>query len=319
MRTPCPTFCGWPPPRCGQARAPASPTRLITISTVTATPDFEVGAGSSLIAGWKTGTGPPVVLLHGGPGLSEYTESLLPELTDAYTVIRFQQRGLEPSTTEGPFDVETHLADTIAVLDQLGLDRPLIAGHSWGGHLAMHLMAAYPDRVAAALVLDPLGAVGDGGESDLARILGERASPEAAARAAELDQKALRGDGTAADALEGLALMWPGYFADPATAPPMPPMEMSVEVYSQTFESVRQHFQRQTLVSRLPKVTIPTIFLLGEKSPIPTSHGVASAALMPDAEARVLADCGHLIWLDRPGAVREGLDDLSRSRGALRS
>jgi pimeloyl-ACP methyl ester carboxylesterase len=315
----CPTFCGQGTSRRGRARATYSPTHLTTIPAVTATPDFEVAAGSSLIAGWKTGTGPPLVLLHGGPGLSEYTESLLPELTDAYTVIRFQQRGLEPSTTEGPFDVETHLADTIAVLDHLGLDRPLIAGHSWGGHLAMHLMAAYPDRVAAALVLDPLGAVGDGGESDLARILGERATPKAAARAEELDQKALRGEGTAADAIEGLTLIWPGYFADPATAPPMPPMEMSVAVYAQTFESIRRHFQRQTLVSRLPKVTIPTIFLLGEKSPIPAAHGVASAALMPNAKARVLADCGHIIWLDRPGAVREGLDDLRSGRGALRS
>lgn len=286
---------------------------------MTVTTDFEFGTGSSRIAGWKTGTGPPVLLLHGGPGLSDYTDSLLPELTDAYTVVRFQQRGLKPSTTEGPFDIETQMADTLLVMDGLGVDRALIAGHSWGGHLLMHLIAAHPDRVAGALVVDPLGAVGDGGEADLNRILGERATPEAAARAAELDQKALRGEGTAADVIEGLALIWPGYFADPATAPTMPPMDISVEAYSQTFESIRQHFQRQTLVSRLPEVTIPTIFLLGEKSPIPPSHGVASADLMPDAEARVLADCGHFIWLERAGAVREGLDALSSGPGALRS
>jgi pimeloyl-ACP methyl ester carboxylesterase len=69
--------------------------------------NFEVGTGDHKLVGWKAGSGPVVVVLHGGPGLSEYTESLLPELSDHYTVVRYQQRGLAPSTTSGPFDVET--------------------------------------------------------------------------------------------------------------------------------------------------------------------------------------------------------------------
>jgi proline iminopeptidase len=174
----------------------------------------------------------------------------------------------------------------------------------------MHLMAAHPDRVAAALVIDPLGAVGDGGEADLSRILGERITPDAAARAAELDEKALRGEGTAADAIEGLALVWPAYFPDPPSAPPMPPMEISLAAYAETFGSIREHFERQTLVSLLPQTNVPTLFLLGERSPIPPAHGVASAALMPSAEVKVLPDCGHFVWLDQPGSVRAGLESL---------
>jgi pimeloyl-ACP methyl ester carboxylesterase len=273
-------------------------------------PNFEVGTGDHRLVGWKAGSGPVVVVLHGGPGLSEYTESLLPELTDHYTVVRYQQRGLAPSTTAGPFDVETHAADVLSVLEELGQDRALIIGHSWGGHLLMHLMASHSNRVAASLVIDPLGAVGDGGEADLGRILGERTPPEAAARAAELDEKALRGEGTPADAIEGLALVWPGYFPDPPSAPPMPPMDISLAAYGDTFGSIREHFQRQTLVSMLPKSHVPTLFLLGEQSPIPPAHGVASAALMPNAEVKVLPQCGHFVWLDQPGSVRAGLESL---------
>jgi proline iminopeptidase len=275
-----------------------------------ASPNFEVGTEDHRLVGWKAGSGPVVVVLHGGPGLSEYTETLLPELTDSYTVVRYQQRGLTPSTTAGPFDVETQIADTVSVLDALELDRGVIIGHSWGGHLLMHLMAAHPDRVAAALVIDPLGAIGDGGEADLGRIIGERASPEAAARAAELDERALRGEGSPADAIEGLSLIWPGYFADPPSAPPMPPMEISLAAYGETFASIRQHFERQTLVSLLPKTHVPSLFLLGEQSPIPPAHGVASAGLMPNAEVRVLPDCGHFVWLEQPRSVRAGLDSL---------
>jgi len=272
--------------------------------------NFEVGTGDHRLVGWRSGSGPVVVVLHGGPGLSEYTESLLPELTDHYTVVRYQQRGLAPSTTAGPFDVETQVADALSVLDELDQDRAVVIGHSWGGHLLMHLMAAHPDRVAAGLVIDPLGAVGDGGEADLGRILGERVTPEAAARATELDEKAMQGEGTPADAIEGLALFWPGYFPDPPSAPPMPPMEISLAAYGETFSSIREHFERQTLVSLLPTTHIPTLFLLGEQSPIPPAHGVSSAALMPMAEVKVLPKCGHFVWLDQPGSVREGLDSL---------
>ncbi len=279
-------------------------------------PDFEIGAGNNRLAGWKTGSGAAVLVLHGGPGLSEYTAGLEDELADGYTVIRFQQRGLSPSSTAGPFDVESAIEDVIRVLDQFGLAQALVIGHSWGGHLLLHLLAARPERIAGALIVDPLGAVPDGGEADLSRILGERASPEAAARAEELDQRAMQGEGTPEEAIEALKLVWPGYFANPQTAVPMPEMQISLESYSQIFDSIHQHFQRQTLVSKLPRVSVPTTFLLGADSPIPPHHGIASAALIPGASLRVLADCGHMVWMEKPGAVRDELD-LLRARAGL--
>ncbi|MGH7667562.1 MAG: alpha/beta fold hydrolase [Candidatus Dormibacteria bacterium] len=274
---------------------------------------FEIGAGDHRLVGWRAGQGRPVLVLHGGPGLSEYTEGLVPELADGYDIVRYQQRGLAPSTTEGPFDIETQAEDALSVLQGLGLERPFLLGHSWGGHLAMHLIATHPERFAAALIIDPLGAVPDGGEADLGRNLAERASPEARERATELDARAMRGEGTDAEARESLELFWPGYFADPATAPPMPAMQLSVTAYSETLASIQDHFQRQTLVTRLPRISLPTTFLLGEKSPIPNHHGQASAALMPTAEVRVLPGVGHIPWLEQPGVVRAELDRLAAS------
>ena len=105
------------------------------------------------ITGWLAGDGPPVLVLHGGPGLSDYTASLADELGDAFRVIRYQQRGLAPSTASGPFDVGRHVADAIAVLDTAGVGPAYVVGHSWGGHLAMHLAVRHPGRVLG-LVID---------------------------------------------------------------------------------------------------------------------------------------------------------------------
>jgi pimeloyl-ACP methyl ester carboxylesterase len=58
--------------------------------------DLEAKVPGGSIAGWQVGTGPAVLLLHGGPGLSDYTFPLAAELEDAFDVIGYQQRGLPP-------------------------------------------------------------------------------------------------------------------------------------------------------------------------------------------------------------------------------
>jgi pimeloyl-ACP methyl ester carboxylesterase len=268
--------------------------------------DVAVAGGSVRVS--QNGSGPPVLLLHGGPGLSDYTFSLAPELEDGYRVIRFQQRGLAPSTTEGPFDVERHVADAIAVLDMLDIRRACVVGSSWGGHLAMHLVVAHPERFSGLVPVDPLGAVGDGGEADFGKLLSERVPAELAAQAFEIDERAMAGEGTAEDALKGLSLVWPAYFATPDAAPPMSVTGISLECYAQTWDSIHAHLARHTLEERLPSVRLPAVFVLGAQSPIPPEHGLASAALIAGSRCQIEQGCGHFVWLERPGAVRAAVD-----------
>ena len=59
-----------------------------------------------VLGGWRAGTGARVLLLHGGPGLDfGYMDELAEELGDRFELAAYQQRGLAPSTTEGPFEV----------------------------------------------------------------------------------------------------------------------------------------------------------------------------------------------------------------------
>jgi pimeloyl-ACP methyl ester carboxylesterase len=271
---------------------------------------FEAAVPGGVLAGWMSGAGAPVLLLHGGPGLTDYTEGLAEELASDYTVYRYQQRGLAPSTTAGPFTIETHVMDVVAVLDALGLDKVWLVGHSWGGHLVLHLAVMHPERVFGVLSVDPLGAVGDGGESDLSANLGARLLPEAKERMDLLDQRALAGLGSSADAIEMVRLAWPGYFPDPAAAPPMPDLDMSVDCYAQTFESIRTHLAATTLETGLPLVRLPIAFILGAQSPIPTVHGYRTAALVPGSVVHEFDGCGHMVWLDRPGDTVRILTEL---------
>lgn len=269
--------------------------------------EFTVNVPGGVLKGWRAGSGPAALILHGGPGLSDYTAPLADELVEEFTVYRYQQRGLAPSLTVGPFSVETHVSDALAAMGAIESGPIFVVGHSWGGHLAMHIAIAHPERLLGLVVVDPLGALGDGGESDMGRIMDERISPEAAARAAELDERAMRGEGSSGDAMEALSIVWPAYFAAPELAPPMPEMSLSLACYSETWDSIYREFVAETLATRLGRFRAPTVFVLGARSPIPPRHGVASAALIPGAETDVLEGCGHFPWLDRPGVIRTAL------------
>jgi pimeloyl-ACP methyl ester carboxylesterase len=274
------------------------------------TREYAVTVPGGTITAWQQGEGPPVLLLHGGPGVSDYTESLAAELEDGYSVTRYQQRGVAPSTTEGPFRVETHMADAIAVMDGAGVDKAYLLGHSWGGHLAFHLAVAHQDRFLGLLPIDPLGAIGDGGLEEMGKIMDERVGPEQAAKAEELDTRAQSPEGSPDDAVEAFRIMWPGYFASPEKALPMPPFRVSLTCNNETFASIFEHFEAETLTRGLGEVRLPTVFVLGGDSPLRPRHNIATAALLPNATYQI-EDTGHVVWMERPGAVRRALDGLA--------
>lgn len=273
--------------------------------------DFEAPVRNGLLRGWVDGDGPPVVLLHGGPGMSvSYLDSLADELVDGYEVAAYQQRGLEPSTLDGPFDVATHVADVAGVLDALGWDRATVVGHSWGGHLAMHVAVALQERLDSVLCIDPLGGVGDGGEKLFEAEIFARTPEDVREKAAALDARAMAGEGTLDDAIEGLRLVWPAYFADWDAAPPYPAdLRLSLAGYAGTFESLHQELPR--LSASLPSITTEVGFVIGGASPMPATASTDAEAVIPGAWSVVVEDTGHFPWMEKPGCVRAALDRLT--------
>lgn len=260
--------------------------------------------------GWVGGTGPPALLLHGGPGLSDYLADLATEVSGVMTVARYQQRGLAPSVVEGDRTVEGHVADAVAVLDALGWDRAWAIGHSWGGHLAMHLAVAWPERLIGMVAIDALGAVPDGGREALGENLMRRLPDAERRRLEEYWVREEAGEGTPEESLDVLRTLWPYYFGDPASAPPMPDMTMDLEGHLITWPSIMQHFEDGTLERGLGRLRMPALVLHGHASPIPYAEAERTAALIPGASLRILPGIGHFAWIEQPGSVRRELEAL---------
>ena len=272
---------------------------------------FSVPAGAGHLDGWHAGAGPPVLLLHGGPGLSYgHLDALAQELASGYDVASFQQRGLEPSTTDGPFTVAQAVADIDSVLDGLGWERAWLVGHSWGGHLAFHAAVSIPQRLLGVLSIDPLGAVGDGGAAAFGAEMIRRVPEALRARAQELDDKDTEGTATEAEEQEMLDIVWPSYFATLAAATPRPPLAISSAAHLGLWEDLV--VQLPTLEAALPSIGVPVGVLSGGDSPMPPEEAArATAQRIPNAWVHVEAGTGHFPWLERPGCALAALDRLA--------
>ncbi len=158
-----------------------------------------------------SGTGPPVVCLHGGPGLWDYLAPLAGLLDDTFTVIRFDQRGCGRSTgSGGPFTIERALADIEQVRVALGFTRWAVAGHSWGAELAVRYAARHRDRTTAVAYLAGVGA-GNGFRDAYLAERDRRLGPDRA-RLAALDAIPA-GNRTPAQERERFLLQWRPDFA----------------------------------------------------------------------------------------------------------
>ena len=117
-------------------------------------------AGGSLnvgVAGAPIGTpGAPVVLaVHGITGSHRTWVPVARHLGDAVTVLAPDLRGRgESAGLAGPYGMAAHVEDLVAVLDHVGCDRAVLAGHSMGGYVVTRFAATVPDRLSAAVLVD---------------------------------------------------------------------------------------------------------------------------------------------------------------------
>ena len=121
--------------------------------------DVPVSGGSLHVgvAGAPLGT-PDVPILLAAHGITGSHRTWLPiarQLGDAVTLLAPDLRGRgQSSGLGGPYGMSAHAQDLVAVLDHVGVERAVVAGHSMGGYVVARFAADAPDRTAGAALLD---------------------------------------------------------------------------------------------------------------------------------------------------------------------
>ncbi|WP_439532744.1 alpha/beta fold hydrolase [Polymorphobacter sp.] len=254
-----------------------------------------MGGTARLVGGLRVieaGSGPPLVLLHGGGSGAEVFRSLIDRLADQAQCIAPDLRGFGGSRGQdiAPDHAQWAL-DVVALLDALGIGRAALLGWSMGAVVAINAASRWPGRVSRLFLLgapDParqpdlagMLAANDCwlGLDDEARVLADREAVMAGLGEPARDDAGLVDELVAARA------------ATPAEARCDLLRAMAVG--------------RPDLRQALPAITCPVHLLVGDRDTIsPELSARAIAALVSGASVDILPGCGHYPANEKPEAV----------------
>jgi pimeloyl-ACP methyl ester carboxylesterase len=146
-------------------------------------PAIVTGDGVSLHAE-EAGEGEALLFIHEFAGDHRSWEPQVRYFSGAYHCVTYAARGYPPSdvpTDPAAYSQARAVADAIAVLDGLGIDRANVVGLSMGGFTALHLVLAHPERIISAVA----AGAGYGAQPERADAFRSESMITAAAFAAE--------------------------------------------------------------------------------------------------------------------------------------
>ena len=260
----------------------------------------------------RTGSGPPAVVLHGGPGA--HHDYLLPgfdALAHARELIYYDQRGggQSPVPRETPVGWREHVADLEELRRQWGLETLTIIGYSWGGLLAQLYATEYPNQVGRLALVSPAPAWREMRLEFERRFAKRNLAPVLQQQRAELRTSGLREKNPAEYARRLFELSVSAYFYDPARARDLTPFRVTGRTQQEVWSSLGDYDLRPALAG----LDIPAIVLQGEDDPIPL-EATRTVARLLNAEFHLLPRCGHVPYIEAQEEFVRLLDQfLARS------
>jgi non-heme chloroperoxidase len=253
---------------------------------------------------WGRADGPPILFIHGwSQSHLCWARQYQSDLADEFRLVAYDLRG--HGMSEAPLEPEQYTdgalwADDLAIIEQLGLERPVLVGWSYGGFILCDYVRAHgQDRIAAA---DLAGGVTTLGEAAFGTLIGP----------GFLDHFA---DATADDLptrIQGTRAMLKAF-----PARPFPPAE--VETLLASSMTVPAQIRANLMARQIDGDDVLSIL----EVPLLVSHGRADTGVLPAMAEHILAACptaepswydgvGHTPHLEAPGRFNHELAELAR-------
>ena len=242
----------------------------------------------------ETGSGPPLVLLHGGWPSTRLGSSdpIVRTLAERFHVIAPTHPGFGPEPAPDWMTTVDDLAYLyLDLLDELDLGDVALVGCSFGGWVAAALAVMSTQRLSRLVLVDPVGIKVSGRETrDIVDIF------------SLTDTEIAR-----------------HLFSDPNRWPPdyQSMDDDDLLLYARAREATARHgwspyLHDPKLKRRLQRIDIPTLLLWGESDQmVDAAYPAGFAAAIPNATAKTVPDAGHFPHLENPAALAQMITDFA--------
>ncbi|WP_343520157.1 alpha/beta fold hydrolase [Sphingomonas sp.] len=258
------------------------------------------------------GQGSPIVMIHGLAGQMRNFAAVAALLSPHHRLILIDRPGSGHSPGRGADTLTGQAALIAELIDQLGLDQPLVVGHSLGGAVAMALALDHADRIAGLALVAPLTQVQEEVPAAFRGLM--IASPlvrAALAHTLAIPMIRLR-SAQSREVLFAPEPVTPDFETEYGGAMLARPRAF----YAASSEMVAVNDALAPLAARYGEIDLPVRILFGAQDAILDAqlHGTRTAAAIPGARCTIVEGAGHMLPVTRPERVVAFLRDAGAER-----
>lgn len=255
---------------------------------------------------------PTVVLIHGGPGGYDhsYFKPWFAPLTDVAQVVYLdlRQHGRSGFHDPGDWTLELCADDVAAFCDALGIERPIVLGHSMGGFIALHYGIRHPGQAGGLILLSTMA------RFDLERLV-EAMRRLGGDEVADVARRDWEGDEiTDAEGAREFATYGPHIPDDDTLARRVGTDDLDGPGLAL--------MQALDLLEDLPRISAPTLVVVGDLdgvTPLGASEEIIAGLSPGIGRLEVIEGAGHFPWLDEPERLWSVLTDFVAAGATSRS
>lgn len=257
-----------------------------------------------------TGTGDPLVLVMGLAGSLAAWRYQVPTLSQHFTVIAFDNRGVGSSTVpedSSAYSMANFAADTVGLLDQLDIERAHVFGISMGGMIAQHIALDYPERVRGLVLGCTLP------HYDANPEPGDERAPEPWVQELMLTGAMKDAETALRDSVK--FNFAPDFAArNPAVIEDYVAHGLRQRISLRGFMGQWNAIMNHSTLTRLHELRAPTLVQHGALDKlVPVANGKLLAQHVPHARWQMLPDAGHLYFMEQPELVNTSVREFFHS------
>jgi len=255
----------------------------------------------------KIGSGEPLLVLHGGPGMfHDYLVPHFEKLAKNYQVIFYDQRGC--GNTDFPQDTSSISTDNFvndleSIRNHLKIEKLTVAGHSWGAILALNYAKKYPDHLNNLILISPAPSTSEYFDQMFKNMQKKRSDADTKELVKLMSSKNFD-KRDPATFLKAISLGDKVNLANQETVnelyKPMTFTEASANNLLLVNSIMEKIFFDYNITDSMELITCPTLIVIGDLDNVPFASNQLLQDNLPNARLKVLRQACHYPFFEAP-------------------
>ncbi len=254
------------------------------------------------------GSGEPILIIHGGPGLShDYLFKGINTLSDHHKLIFYDQRASGQSSINLDYSsvsLENFIQDIESLRKEFGIKKINLMAHSWGGVLAMKYAIQFPENMKSLILVNSIGASSDSNNMANLELVGRFTKKDSVERAEIFASEAFqKREPIAIESLMNLGFKHQFYDSIYIDSLQLSLNQNFIQT-SGLLQNLGKDLTKFDFVEDLKSIQCPTLLVYGDYDPLTDLAGRITKDAIKGSKIQIIKNCGHFPFIEKNEAFK---------------